>query len=836
MALQPCKILSIISPNQFMIQTQQQKIAIVGDGIPNFLTKDNLTVKQKSLQRFLEQLAYVNQDALYISKSNQIQINGIDLIQNIEGNEEIQLNLIGVKNQAPKQSQVINEFIRQKRNKTVKAILVSFEQSSLNFLYQNDTIISVVPNAITIDDFGIKDQEYTKLIQTEWLNKEFNLTFKGTSIMSVLQNENVTNIPVLRAELHFTNQPNIELSNEFYSSLVQKGFASISDWGKLNLSQNSFQLLYQCQEEAKRQNLGMWKAGELDRGMLNSATSQLQGQVVEIIEANQFYIKTNTEKLNVKLDRIFIEGQEAKEFTRKLLIGKQVYVLQVGDNTPLYSIQLIENNLDIEEELILNGWATPKENHPGLSKFKYQQFLQNNQIAKQKKLGQYSQELTWRVEDQTDSKSGKCVNEIIWSNIQRDKQSAKQSGVSTGISIKEDYLLEVLIDKIHLNGQFQMTIMKYHSMVNFQMNGITNLHEFETSFPSIAKYQEQRYNYTYNTLMQRNVWVNFEHFNIQENYFYGRIYLKKNNKESDFTINLLQEGLTFLKSNTDYYDKYEEAQKQAEEDKKGFWVESYAQFILDFIHNKQSLKKQVNATENIQEHDNQLIEQVIVTVVNDCNEFYIRRQNNPEFEELEIQIENAQLIPLKKPVKKGTLCLARFSEDNRVYRAQVIQAFKNDRFLVKFIDYGNNDEVGYQEMGVLPSQFTSIPQQTRMCSLAYLRFPPQTHEFSEEAADILRELILEQSFDCKVNYTEKSTNRHFVTLQHQGQLDELQFTINKVALDRGLGRIDHSKPYNPLKQFQSSELDAKANGIGIWGFDDCLEDEKQFEDEYDFYQ
>jgi staphylococcal nuclease domain-containing protein 1 len=32
---------------------------------------------------------------------------------------------------------------------------------------------------------------------------------------------------------------------------------------------------------------------------------------------------------------------------------------------------LVENNMDIEEELILNGWATAKENHPNLSKFKY---------------------------------------------------------------------------------------------------------------------------------------------------------------------------------------------------------------------------------------------------------------------------------------------------------------------------------------------------------------------------------------------------------------------------------------------------------------------------------
>ncbi|CAD8051082.1 unnamed protein product [Paramecium sonneborni] len=835
MALQPCKILSIISPNQFMIQTQQQKVVIVGDGIPNFLTRDQLSVKEKTLEKFLEQLQYVNKDALYISRQNQIQINGNDLIQNIDDSVEIQLNLIGVKSKTPKICQPLNQFIKEMRNKTINAILVSFECNSLNFLFKNDTIISLVPNAIVIDDFGIKDQEYAKLMQMEWLNKEFSITFKGTSTIAIFQNDNAIHIPILRAELHYINQPNVELSNEFYSSLIQKGFAHISDWGKLNLSQNSFQLLHQCQEEAKRLNLGMWKSGELDRSMLNSLTSQIKGQVIEIIEANQFYIKTDRETLNIKLERIFIEGLEAKEFTRRLLIGKQVYILQVGDNSPIYTIQLIENNLDIEEELISNGWATPKENHPGLSKFKYQQYQQLNQIAKQKRLGQYSEELTWRIEDQTHSKQGKCVNEIIWSSIQRDKQSAKQSGTSTGISIKEDYQLEAVVDKININGFLQLSIIKYHSLINFQLNGITNLVEFETSFPTIIKYEEQRKQYTYNLLMQRNVWVNFEHFNIQENIFYGKIYQRKNNKDSDFIINLLQEGLTFMKSNSDYFDKYEEAQKQAEENKKGFWNESYSNFILDFIHNKQTLKRQVNAAEHLQEHDNQQMEQVIITVVNDCNEFYIRKSNNPEFEELEIQIENAQLIPLKKPVKKGTLCLAKFTEDNRIYRAQVIQAFKNDRFLVKFIDYGNNDEIGFNEMGVLPAQFTHIPQQTRMCALAYLRVPYQTHEFSDEAAEILRELILEQFFDCKVKYIEKSTNRHFVTLQHQGQIDELQFSINKLALDRGIGRIDHRQPYNPLKEFQISEQDAKANGIGIWGFDDCLEDEKQFEDEYDFY-
>ncbi|CAD8049867.1 unnamed protein product [Paramecium primaurelia] len=836
MALQPCKILSLISPNQFLIQTQQQKTIVVGNGIPNFLMRNKLNINQKALDIYFQQFKFINKEASYIPKTNQLQINGAELQEDIPDETEIHLKLIGVQNEEPKQTQPVLDFIKQYRNKSLNAILVSFEENILNFLYNKDTLISLIPSAIYIDEFAIQDQGYSKLMQKEWLNKEFNITFKGTQIMTVNYQKNFIHFPILKADLYPTSQKSNELNNEFYSSLISNGYAFITDWGKLNLSQNSFELLFYNQEEAKKNNLGLWKNGELDRRMLNSVSSQIIGQIVEIIEANQYLIKTDKEILTIKLDRIFIEGLEAKEYARKLLIGKQVHILQVGDNMPLQTIQLCDNNLDIEEELIVNGWATAKENHPQLSKFKYQQFQQMNLLAKQKKIGQYSSELTWRIEDQTDQKQGKSVNEIIWSSIQRDKQSLKQSAMNTGITIKDDTQLEVLIDKILPNGQFVITILKYHSMVNFTIQGIAKLSEFATSFPNVIKYEEQRQQFSYKILMQRNAWINFESFNILENMFYGKIYEKKNNKDSDFTIQLLKEGLTFIKNNTDYYSKYEEAQKEAEKLKKGFWNESYAQFIIDFSQNKQTLKKQISNQGNIYKNENQQIQKVIVTAVNDCNEFYLRTEINPEFEELEIQIENAALIPLKKPVKKGTLCLARFSEDNRIYRAQVLQAFKNDKFLIKFIDYGNNDEVNYQDMGVLPAQFTNVPQQAKLCSLAYLRFPPSSHEFAEEASDLLRELLLDQQFNSKVAYTEKSSNRQFVTLQPQDKPDELQFTINKIALEQGLGRIDNRVLYNPFKEFKNCEIEAKANGIGIWGFDDCLDDEKQFEDEFDYYE
>jgi len=54
--------------------------------------------------------------------------------------------------------------------------------------------------------------------------------------------------------------------------------------------------------------------------------------------------------------------------------------------------------------------------------------------------------------------------------------------------------------------------------------------------------------------------------------------------------------------------------------------------------------------------------------------------------------------------------------------------------LVKFIDYGNDDQVAYKDLGVLPGELAIIPRQAKICGLAYLRVPYPAHTFAEEAA------------------------------------------------------------------------------------------------------
>ena len=48
---------------------------------------------------------------------------------------------------------------------------------------------------------------------------------------------------------------------------------------------------------------------------------------------------------------------------------------------------------------------------------------------------------------------------------------------------------------------------------------------------------------------------------------------------------------------------------------------------------------------------------------------------------------------LEKPVKKGTICAARFKLDDSWYRAKVLHSEGKGEFLVQFIDFGNTDLV-----------------------------------------------------------------------------------------------------------------------------------------------
>lgn len=65
---------------------------------------------------------------------------------------------------------------------------------------------------------------------------------------------------------------------------------------------------------------------------------------------------------------------------------------------------------------------------------------------------------------------------------------------------------------------------------------------------------------------------------------------------------------------------------------------------------------------------------------------------------------------LAAPVKAKTPCLALFGEDDKYYRATVVREVTNkkNKYLVHFTDYGNYDEVHYNDMRKMPENYLKI--------------------------------------------------------------------------------------------------------------------------------
>jgi staphylococcal nuclease domain-containing protein 1 len=67
-----------------------------------------------------------------------------------------------------------------------------------------------------------------------------------------------------------------------------------------------------------------------------------------------------------------------------------------------------------------------------------------------------------------------------------------------------------------------------------------------------------------------------------------------------------------------------------------------------------------------------------MTDISDASIFYLRIQNGSEYAKIEAEMNRfnpASVDDLEKPIKKGTICAARFSVDRKWYRAKVIGSY-----------------------------------------------------------------------------------------------------------------------------------------------------------------
>ncbi len=196
--------------------------------------------------------------------------------------------------------------------------------------------------------------------------------------------------------------------------------------------------------------------------------------------------------------------------------------------------------------------------------------------------------------------------------------------------------------------------------------------------------------------------------------------------------------------------------------------------------------------------------------------------------------------------KSGDLVSAKFS-DGQWYRARVRRASPIKKEAeVTFIDYGNQDTVGFSSIRPLDPRFRSLPGQAHDARLRSAQFSSQfststnhlfsfiklvgpESEYHTEAVDRFRQL-------CEGRKLISNTDSKEGSLLHLRLMDadehkELLSSVNVDLLREGLATIDrkgckylHSYPA-VLKKMQEATQAAKKDRLGIFEFGDVEEDE-----------
>ena len=144
-----------------------------------------------------------------------------------------------------------------------------------------------------------------------------------------------------------------------------------------------------------------------------------------------------------------------------------------------------------------------------------------------------------------------------------------------------------------------------------------------------------------------------------------------------------------------------------------------------------------------------------MTDITDASKFYLRFQNGSDYAKIEFEMNRfnpALHQDLEKPIKKGTICAARFKLDESWYRAKVLHSTGKGDYEVQFIDFGNKDTVNGSvgDLKRLPENLLQYEPQAKEASLAFVKVPKIGRERGAVGATLVQSAALASVTDVIV--------------------------------------------------------------------------------------
>ena len=134
--------------------------------------------------------------------------------------------------------------------------------------------------------------------------------------------------------------------------------------------------------------------------------------------------------------------------------------------------------------------------------------------------------------------------------------------------------------------------------------------------------------------------------------------------------------------------------------------------------------------------------EVVITSFADLPNFYVHLATEQSHHDLSMLLDelNSGTLPAPSshPPLQGQVVVCKYAVDNVWYRASVVGTH-SDKFVVKFIDYGNEEVVPLANIVPCPPELLKQPVLSVKCTLQGVFPPPPSYRWSPEAASFLQQ-------------------------------------------------------------------------------------------------
>uniref|UniRef100_A0A8B9VD91 Tudor domain containing 6 n=1 Tax=Anas zonorhyncha TaxID=75864 RepID=A0A8B9VD91_9AVES len=115
------------------------------------------------------------------------------------------------------------------------------------------------------------------------------------------------------------------------------------------------------------------------------------------------------------------------------------------------------------------------------------------------------------------------------------------------------------------------------------------------------------------------------------------------------------------------------------------------------------------------------------------------------------EAENRGLNSLNSCIKSGDTCLAKYSQDGKLYRARVTSV-TDDGVAVRHVDYGSEETVGLEMLRQMPCELLKVPNQAFACCLS--GFDSSEGSWLSEAKEKFYDMTVEVLLEAEVVETQ----------------------------------------------------------------------------------